>query len=423
MPGQTKGRKRTRTVSHAENSTDKKAKVHTVSHRSYGCVGGCVLSLGQGDTGQLGLGPDIMERTKPARVPVDKTLVQVCSGGMHTVCLTEDGKVITFGCNDEGALGRTTADEDDCSEPGNVELDSRVVFVSAGDSHTAALTSTGTVYAWGTFRDANGPIGLLPGGKKSLLPVAVFTDPPVVKICSGTDHIVFLTEDGEIYTVGCAEQGQLGRVAECFSQRGGRKGLDLLLSPGPVHCKRRRTRFSDVWTGQYATYAKARDSGDIYSWGLNNYYQLGFADMENRFMPERSPSFSIDKDWQAMSGGQHHALALDKQGQVYSLGRKEYGRLGLGEENLEEKAEPTAVPVLKNHHCVSIDAGTAVSFAVTDKGELFAWGMGTSNQLGQSEDDDLFEPVRMMGKQLETRNVVGVSAGGQHTILLARDKS
>ena len=30
-------------------------------------------------------------------------------------------------------------------------------------------------------------------------------------------------------TTGCAEQGQLGRVAECFSNRGGRKGLGRLL--------------------------------------------------------------------------------------------------------------------------------------------------------------------------------------------------
>jgi len=34
-------------------------------------------------------------------------------------------------------------------------------------------------------------------------------------------------------------------------------------------------KFCDVWTGQYCTYAKAKDTGDIYAWGLNNYFQLG----------------------------------------------------------------------------------------------------------------------------------------------------
>ena len=48
---------------------------------------------------------------------------------------------------------------------------------------------------------------------------------------------------------------------------------------GPVRCKkhgsRKRATFSDIWAGQYVTFAKEAESGDIYSWGLNNYYQLG----------------------------------------------------------------------------------------------------------------------------------------------------
>lgn len=36
--------------------------------------------------------------------------------------------------------------------PGKVALEEKVIQVSAGDSHTAALTETGQVYLWGTFR-------------------------------------------------------------------------------------------------------------------------------------------------------------------------------------------------------------------------------------------------------------------------------
>ena len=61
-------------------------------------------------------------------------------------------QVFTWGCNDEGALGRKTADEDDCYVPGKVELGEPIVQVCAGDSHSAALTQKGTVLAWGTFR-------------------------------------------------------------------------------------------------------------------------------------------------------------------------------------------------------------------------------------------------------------------------------
>lgn len=60
-------------------------------------INGVVLTLGQGDTGQLGLGPDIMERSKPALVKDLSSVIAVCAGGMHTVCLTKEGKVYTFG--------------------------------------------------------------------------------------------------------------------------------------------------------------------------------------------------------------------------------------------------------------------------------------------------------------------------------------
>ena len=87
----------------------------------YSCSG-LILTCGVGDTGQLGLGPDITERTKPAKFTATslasaglneesaESFVQVVAGGMHTVCLTKDGRVFTFGCNDEGALGRPSTD-------------------------------------------------------------------------------------------------------------------------------------------------------------------------------------------------------------------------------------------------------------------------------------------------------------------------
>lgn len=61
-------------------------------------------------------------------------------------------QIYTFGCNDEGALGRDTSEEGSESTPGKVDLPAFIVQVSAGDSHTAALTNDGRVYAWGNFR-------------------------------------------------------------------------------------------------------------------------------------------------------------------------------------------------------------------------------------------------------------------------------
>lgn len=52
-----------------------------------------VLTLGQGDVGQLGLGENVMERKKPALVPIPEDIVQAEAGGMHTVCLGKSGQV------------------------------------------------------------------------------------------------------------------------------------------------------------------------------------------------------------------------------------------------------------------------------------------------------------------------------------------
>lgn len=61
-------------------------------------------------------------------------------------------QVYTFGCNDEGGLGRDTSVEGSETKPGLVPGLANIVQVTAGDSHTAALTDDGRVFAWGNFR-------------------------------------------------------------------------------------------------------------------------------------------------------------------------------------------------------------------------------------------------------------------------------
>lgn len=107
-------------------------------------------------------------------------VVQVVAGGMHSVCLCESGKIYSWGVNDEGALGRytdgdawknsglATGTPGDAYTPAEVTMPdgcAHVIMLSAGDSHTAALTVKGEVYAWGTFRDSSGVMGFADGSK------------------------------------------------------------------------------------------------------------------------------------------------------------------------------------------------------------------------------------------------------------------
>nr|XP_060628700.1 regulator of chromosome condensation-like [Anolis sagrei ordinatus] len=403
-----------------------------VSHPTHQTEPGLLLTLGQGDLGQLGLGPKVMARKRPALVQLSEKIIQVEAGGVHTVCLTETGKIYTFGCNDEGALGRDTSEEGSESIPGLVDLKEKVVQVSAGDSHTAALTEDGRVFIWGAFRDENGVIGLLAPlkgeenvdtTKGSPLPVELQLDVPMVKIASGSHHLAMVSTAGKLYTCGCGDNGQLGRVPQIFTTRGGRRGLKLLLLPQTVAIKPRgcktKGRIRDVFCGSYSTLAITQE-GHVIGFGLSNYYQLGSQGIETYYSPKILPAFkNSNRSWVKFSAGQHHTVCLDSEGTVCSLGRADYGMLGLGQ-GCSEKNTPTAIPGIPKSS--SVACGERVGFAVTEDGQAFAWGMGSNLQLGTGDEDDAWSPVQMSGQQLENRSVLSVSSGGQHTVLLVKDK-
>ena len=73
-----------------------------------------------------------------------------------------------------------------------VEMAEKGVHCSAGDSHTAVLTEEGAVWLWGTFRDANGRLGMRSGnddkegeGEKAVLQEPTKLDLPTkVKVCN-----------------------------------------------------------------------------------------------------------------------------------------------------------------------------------------------------------------------------------------------
>ena len=116
-----------------------------------------------------------------------------------------------------------------------------MVQITAGDSHTVALTETGKAWYWGTFRDSSGPFGLSPanpGSKMERTPVPLAHDKEVVKVASGSDHVLLLDREGSVYSVGTGEQGQLGRVGpRLATARGGRTGIRMLLQPEKVMAK------------------------------------------------------------------------------------------------------------------------------------------------------------------------------------------
>jgi regulator of chromosome condensation len=159
---------------------------------------GDVFVVGSGDCGQLGLGQDVLEKERPALLSVLQALdiVSVKAGGLHNAVLTSQGKVYSWGCNDQCALGRQGEE----TEPGLVSgggLDAEtVVSLACGDSVTAALTAQGRVYTWGTFRDNSGIFGLAPGVKTGALPRLIPQLKHIVQIEAGANHLIAMSREG-----------------------------------------------------------------------------------------------------------------------------------------------------------------------------------------------------------------------------------
>jgi len=107
-----------------------------------------------------GLGDDAPFEIKKPRKPTifdignlipARSILKLVCGGMHTVALATDGTVWTWGCNDEGALGRKGAENTPLKVSDSLTMP--ISDISAGDSHTIAYnTKENCVYYWGCYR-------------------------------------------------------------------------------------------------------------------------------------------------------------------------------------------------------------------------------------------------------------------------------
>jgi alpha-tubulin suppressor-like RCC1 family protein len=109
------------------------------------------IHIGLGD----GAPSEIKKPRKPSIFDIGnvipaRSIVSIICGGMHSVALASNGAVYTWGCNDEGALGRVGAENTPILVDG---LKEPTTNISGGDSHTIAYnTQTNKIFYWGCYR-------------------------------------------------------------------------------------------------------------------------------------------------------------------------------------------------------------------------------------------------------------------------------
>ncbi|CAO3691550.1 unnamed protein product [Umbelopsis ramanniana] len=394
---------------------------------------GQVYVFGNGDVGQLGLGDEMLERKRPMPLKAleDEEIVDIVAGGIHTIAITKAGKLWSWGCNDQGALGRGGEE----MEPALVEGldDVNIVKLACGDSISIALSSDGKVYSWGSFRADDGILGFSKDQKVQSNPVlfSALEKFKVVDIAAGADHAMALTDEGHVYSWGDGKQFQLGRR---IMERRKTNGLvpERLALRNIVH----------IASGSYHSFA-LNDKNELYVWGCNNFKQTGLSEEYGGRAPDviESPTqletFTNDLIVKRVDAGEHHSVVLLTNGNVYTFGRADSSQLGLPDSLLDtlEKQEddmhhveresthkraiglPTAVPNLSNVH--QIAAGSNHTIAVTKDGKAYAWGFGGSHQLGSGSEEDEKVPHLIEGQKIEGKDILVAAAGGQHSVILA----
>ncbi|MCL2828644.1 MAG: S-layer homology domain-containing protein [Oscillospiraceae bacterium] len=343
--------------------------VYTVALRNDGTV----WAWGFNERGSLGDGTTTNRHT-PVQVQNLDNVTTIAAGGSHNVALRSDGTVWAWGLNDRGQLGDGTIGWDIMrTTPVQVQNLGDVTAIAAGGAHTLALKSDGTVWAWGL----NGG-GQLGDGTTttSYTPVQVQNLDNVAAIAAGTDHTVALKNDGTVWAWGHNHFGQLGDGTTTNRRT-------------PVQIQS-LDNIADIAAGGRNTVALGND-GIVWAWGCNEEAQTGDGTRGGRRLaPVRVRNLDSAT---AIAAGQSHNVALRSDGTIWTWGGNQYGQLGDG--TTVRRHTPSGGARLDN--AVAIAAGAVHTVALRNDGMVWAWGHNELGQLGDGTGTNRTTPVQVLG--------------------------
>uniref|UniRef100_A0A8C9YIS1 HECT-type E3 ubiquitin transferase n=1 Tax=Sander lucioperca TaxID=283035 RepID=A0A8C9YIS1_SANLU len=178
--------------------------------------------------------------------------------------------------------------------------------------------------------------------------------------------------------------------------------------------------FSDaqmIEAGQYCTFSVSAD-GSVKACGKGSYGRLGLGDSNNQSMPKKlvlEPHRNMKKV-SSSKGSDGHTLAITVEGEVFSWGDGEYGKLGHGNSATQKYPKIIQGPLF-GKVVVCVSAGYRHSAAVTNDGELYTWGEGDFGRLGHSDSQSRNVPTLVK----DISGVGQVACGSSHTIAVAQD--
>ena len=294
----------------------------------------------------------------------------------------------------------TTSATDDSGNPITQGLNSSftvgmVIDIAAGNRHTLAVLSGGTVKAWG--QNIFGQLGNNTSSYRNT-PVSVSGASGGTAVAAGRDHSAALLGDGSICAWGCNYDGQLGNSSNSASD-----------TPVPVNGISGVVAIAAGVSGNYLSGGNHTiallSNHTVMAWGDNAYGQLGNGTTADSTIPVSVTGIT---NVAAVAAGGFHSVALLSDGTVMTWGRNSSGQLGDGTNT--DRNTPVVVSGIDN--AVAVAAGGTHTLAVLDDGTVMAWGEDFNGQLGDGfNNNSKNSPVSVD----DIADAVAVAAGANHS--------
>ena len=310
-----------------------------------------------------------------------------CCGEFHTITLSDDGTLYSFGYNNYGQLG--LGHKNNVSLPTPIPNLPQINMISCGASFTVCVDHEG--FIWSFSGNDFGQLGT--GNKTNFnVPQKIQDIPPVLSVSCGAYHTLIITTDSNLWSCGYNNNGQL-----CLGNNENQITLQ----------KTSFSNISKISTGSHHSLFQ-NNKGQIFACGTNNQGQCGLGHFESPQMTPRLILTDLPSNIVHFVCGNHHSLFLDSEGNVFSVGYNGQGQLGIGHKtNQNELNMIPNIPPIKIISCVF-----ASCYLIDFEGNLWSFGCNSNGQLGHGDSTDINIP-----KMISTlKNIQQISHGsfGRH---------
>ena len=325
-------------------------------------------------------------------------------GSQHTICVTNKGKVYTFGWNNYGQCG--------------VPINSTVVLKSELEDNRLININK--------FNELELRIlNRIDGVKIPQIDEIILSN----SITCGEDYTLIVDQEGKLWSFGLNLNGQLGlghcdqieKPTEVIIDNSNNENKTIQKNQNQNQSKmsnkrqNNKNRFNSVKSAGYINFCTTEE-GSIYMW------PWGDREGNLHYSPKRFFLSSPQEKVTSVACGNNFCLILNNNGMVYSMGKSnKYGELGVGDFNPRYGPTPIEFFYLNKERINQISCGFKHSVAKSSTGRVYTWGCGCKGQLGQDNYNNMSIPG-FVGFEDPFMKIIQVSAGFRSTFFLTENR-